>query len=112
MKCQIEQERYSCTLSLTSALDGDVWSTSPPGRFTLGKETRYPLYRRLNDSQDGSGGMRKIYVPPGFDPRAAQPIVSRYRLKYPDPHGVLYCLQTFVARAGVTTQRSHSTVKW
>jgi hypothetical protein len=24
-----------------------VWSIPRPGRFTLGKETRYPFYRRL-----------------------------------------------------------------
>jgi hypothetical protein len=38
--------RYSSTLSLTSALDVGGWSTPRPGRFTPGKETRYPLYRR------------------------------------------------------------------
>jgi len=30
--------RYSCTISLTSALDGGRWSTPRPGRFTHGKE--------------------------------------------------------------------------
>ena len=29
---------YSSTLSLTSALDGDGWSTPRPGRFTPGKD--------------------------------------------------------------------------
>jgi hypothetical protein len=33
-----------------------------------GKETRYPLYRRL----------RKISPPPGFDPWTIQPVASRY----------------------------------
>ena len=28
-----------------SALDGDDWSVSRPGRFTLGKAPRYPLSR-------------------------------------------------------------------
>jgi len=32
---------------LTSAPDGDGWSTSHPGRFTTGKESPYPLNRRL-----------------------------------------------------------------
>jgi len=31
------EERYSSTLSLTSALDGSGWSTPHPGRFTPGK---------------------------------------------------------------------------
>ena len=29
------------------ALDEGGWSVTRPGRFTSGKETRYPLYRRL-----------------------------------------------------------------
>ena len=32
------EERYSSTLSLTSALDGGGWSTPRPGRFTPGKD--------------------------------------------------------------------------
>jgi len=30
--------RHSSTLSLTSAIDGDGWSTPSPGRFTPGKD--------------------------------------------------------------------------
>jgi hypothetical protein len=47
--------RYSCTLSLTLALDGDGWSMPHPSRFTPGKETQYPLYSRLCGAQDQSG---------------------------------------------------------
>jgi len=32
------EERYSYTLSLTSALDRGGWSTPRPGRFTPGKD--------------------------------------------------------------------------
>ena len=32
------EDRYSSTLSLTSALDGCGWSTSGPGRFAPGKD--------------------------------------------------------------------------
>ena len=32
------ESRYSCTLSLTMALDGGGWSTPRPGRFTPGKD--------------------------------------------------------------------------
>ena len=39
--------RHSSTLPFTSPLDGDGWSTPRPGRFTPGKVTLYPLYRRL-----------------------------------------------------------------
>ena len=44
----------------------------PPGK------TRYPLYRRLDRPQGRSGRMRKISLPPGFDPRTVQPVASRY----------------------------------
>ena len=54
------EKRYSSTLSLTLALDGGGWLTSRPGHFTLGKETRYPLYRRLGGPQGRSGWVRKI----------------------------------------------------
>jgi hypothetical protein len=44
----------------------------PPGK------TRYPLYRRLGWPQSWFGWVRKIYPPPGFDPRTVQPVASRY----------------------------------
>jgi hypothetical protein len=69
---------YSSTLSLTLALDGDGWSTPRPGRFTRGKQTRYPLYRRLGWPQGWSGRVLKISPPPGFDLRTVQPVASRY----------------------------------
>jgi hypothetical protein len=46
-KAQRGGERYSSTLSLTSALVGGGWSKPRLGRFTPGEETPYPLYRRL-----------------------------------------------------------------
>jgi hypothetical protein len=48
-----------------------------PAAFTPGK-TRYPLYRRLGGPQGRSGRVRKISLPPGFDPRTFQPLASRY----------------------------------
>ena len=44
----------------------------PPGK------TRYPLCRRLGGPQGRSGQVRKISLPPGFDPRTVQPVASRY----------------------------------
>ena len=41
------ENRYSSTLSLTSALDRGGWLTPRPGPFTPGKETRCLLNRRL-----------------------------------------------------------------
>jgi len=44
-----------------------------------GKQTRYPLYRRLGRPQGRSGQVGKISPPPpGFDPRTVQPVVRRY----------------------------------
>jgi hypothetical protein len=40
--------------------------------------TRYPWYRRLGRPQGRSGRVPKISPPPGFDPRTAQPVASRY----------------------------------
>jgi hypothetical protein len=65
-------------LSLTLALDGCGCSTPRPGRFTPGKETRYPLYKRLGVPQGRSELVQKISPPPGFDPLTVQPVASRY----------------------------------
>ena len=58
-------ELYSSTLSLTPTLDGGWCTTRRFGRFTPGKETCYPLYRILGESQR-------------FGPQTVQPIQSRY----------------------------------
>jgi hypothetical protein len=44
----------------------------PPGK------SRYPLYRRLGGPQGRSGRVRKICLPPGFDPRTLHPVANRY----------------------------------
>ena len=48
-----------------------------PAALTPGM-IRYPLYRKLGRPQGQSGRVRKISIPPGFDPRTAQPVASRY----------------------------------
>jgi hypothetical protein len=45
--------------------DGSGWSTTRPGIFTPGEESRYPLYRRLSGYQDQCGRERNISPPPG-----------------------------------------------
>jgi hypothetical protein len=60
------------------ALDESGWSTPRPGRFTPGKETQYPFYRRLGRPQSRCGRVLKISPPPGFDPRTVQPVASHY----------------------------------
>jgi len=56
----------------------DGWSTPRPDRFNPGKQTRYPLYRRLGGPLRRYGRVWKISLPPGWDPRTAQPIASRF----------------------------------
>jgi hypothetical protein len=69
---------YRSTLPLTSALDGTGPSPPRSGRFNPGKETPYPLYKRMAGPQDRPEQVRKISPPPGFDPRTAQTVASRY----------------------------------
>jgi hypothetical protein len=69
---------YSSTVSLTSALGEGVRLRPRPGRFTSGKETRYPLYRRLGGPQGQSVRVQEISLPPGFFPRTVQTVASRY----------------------------------
>jgi hypothetical protein len=57
---------------LTSAIDGGGRSTPRPDRFTSGKETRYPFYRRLGEPHSRSGRVRKSSPPREFDPRTVQ----------------------------------------
>jgi hypothetical protein len=93
------EPRYSFTLSLTSVLDGVRWSTSRTAALPPGNSW-YPLYRRLGGPQDRSGRVRKISLPPGFDPRTFQPVASLYTdwaipappciLRYPNVHHPVY----------------------
>ena len=55
----------SSTISLTSPLDGDPWITPRRGRFTPGKKTGYPLYRKLGGPRGRPGLVRKISPTPG-----------------------------------------------
>jgi hypothetical protein len=52
---------------LISGLDGGEWLASSPGRFTRGKNHRYPLDRRMGGPQSRSGrrGEQKILAPTG-----------------------------------------------
>ena len=42
------------------------------------EKTQYPLYRRLGEHLGQSGRVRKISLPPGFDPRTVHSVGSRY----------------------------------
>ena len=51
------------------------WSRPRPGRETL-----YTFYRRLGGPQGRSGRVRKMSLPPGFDPRTVQRVSMPARL--------------------------------
>ena len=53
------EQKCDSTVSLTSALERGGRLTPRPGRFIPGKDTRYPLYRRLRGPQGRSGRVRK-----------------------------------------------------
>ena len=42
------------------------------------EEPRYPLYSRLDGLQSWSGWVRKISLPPAFNPRIIQAVASCY----------------------------------
>ena len=77
------EQRYSSILSLTPALDGVCCQRHGRGRFLPGKETRYPLYRRLGGPHDPSGRVRKISTPTGIrSPDLSVCSESLYRQRY------------------------------
>jgi hypothetical protein len=62
------------------------WPTPRPGHFTPGRETRYPLYRRLGVLQGRSGQVRKTSPPTGIrSPDRPARNESLNRLSYPEP---------------------------
>ena len=67
------KQRYSSTLSLTSAIDEVDGQCHVPAALPPGK-IRYPLYRRLGGPQGRSGRVRKIPPTPGFDPWTVHPV--------------------------------------
>jgi hypothetical protein len=66
---------------LTSALAGDEWSASRPGRLTPRESHRYPLDRRVGGLQSRSGRREEnssAYRDSNSDPSVVQPVASGY----------------------------------
>ena len=62
------------------------WLTPRPGRFTPGKESRYPLYRGLGGPQGRSGRLQKNLASTGIrSPDRPVRSESLYRLSYRGP---------------------------
>ena len=77
MKVKKESRGTATLFFLTWALDRVGGQRHAPAALLAGL-TRYPLYRRLGETQEQSGRVGKISSPPGFDPRTVQPLASRY----------------------------------
>jgi hypothetical protein len=87
------EQMYSCTPSLTSAVDG-VGGKSHALAVLPTRNTRYPLYRRLGGSHGRYGRVRKISPLPGFDPRTVQLVASRYTdWTIPAPHELIILIK-------------------
>jgi hypothetical protein len=82
---------HNSTLSLTLALDKVVGQRHAPADLSPEK-SRYPLYRRRGGPQGRSGWVRITSPTPGFDPRTAHPVASRY---------TDYVIPTHVTNVGV-----------
>jgi hypothetical protein len=90
---------YSSTLSLTSVLDGDGWSTPCPNRSTPGNDP-VPTVYEAGWAPGLVRRVRKISAPLRFDPRTVPE--SLYRMRYPgsriSPPMALYLTQGMVAQ--------------
>jgi hypothetical protein len=70
----VELQLYSF---LTSALGGGGWPAPRPGRFAAGKDP-VPTVQEAEWAPGPVWTCAKNLVPPGFDPRTFQPVVTRY----------------------------------
>jgi hypothetical protein len=74
-----EQERYSCTLSLTSALDGGGWLMPCHVHFTPINDTVPTVWEAgWSPGLVWSGWMWKLLSPLGFYPCTVQPVAICY----------------------------------
>ena len=78
--------------------------------FTPGKETRYPLYRRLCGIQSRSRRVRKITHPPGFDSRTVKLVASSYTA-WAIPAHTMLMLMVYIIN-GTATPWYHFTLQY
>jgi len=70
-------DKYSSTISSTSALDWGVWLTPRPCHFPSGKNP-VPIVQEAGWHQGRSGWVRKISTPLESHLQSVQPVTSRY----------------------------------
>jgi hypothetical protein len=97
---------------LTSALDGGGWWTPRPGRFTLGKETRYALYSTVRAPHVRFGRMRKNSLSTGTQspdhPARGQCTLSHVRRGYAQSRKTSVAIRSLKAGIEPWTWRSRS----
>jgi len=101
MKAQMGSTGIALLLFLNPALDEGRWSVPCLGSFTPPGRTRYPWYRSLGGPQGRHGQTRKIFPPPGFNPRTVQLIANRYMTRLWGTKGLSIrprCIGTIGAR--------------
>jgi hypothetical protein len=72
------EQRYSSTLSSTSALDAVGGQYHVPSALPTGQRPGTHCLGGWLGPRAGLDGRRKSPSPPGFDPRSVQPVASRY----------------------------------
>jgi hypothetical protein len=72
-ECPEGEQKYSPTISLTSALDWGRRLTPRPGHFTPGKDL-VPNVQEAGWPPGSFWTVRKTSPSPGFDPRTVQPV--------------------------------------
>ena len=82
------EQRYSSTLSLTSALDGDGWSRPRPGRFTTGKDPVSIVQEAGQAPRPSWTGAENLFPTGIRSPNSPARSESLYRLRYPGLYAI------------------------
>ena len=75
---------------MTAALEGGEWSAARPGRILPPGKDPVPIVQKAGWAP-GPVWTAENLAPPGFDPRTAQPVVSRYTDLATRPHTSHIC---------------------
>jgi len=100
-------QRYSCTLSLISALDGGCVANATPRSLNPWERPSRHCTGGWVGPRAGVDSCVKSRPPPGFDPRTVQPVARRYS-DWVIPAHVLN--GTSVYNSGTSAERFHQSL--
>ena len=63
---------------MTTALEGGEWSAASPGHTLLPGKDPIPIVQEVGWAPGPVWTGAENHTPPGLDPRAVQPVVTRY----------------------------------